>query len=751
MGGHRRAVVAALLAALTLTLGQLHESVPSARAATCPTVPVQHLAYPDQPAEAPGDPTIVGRTSVGPLPGPLAIDASGTLGRVYAGQTGGNILTVIDGRGADATALTTRTVTVGRAPQGIAVDPTNGEVFVASTLDCTISIVRGRQATPVVRATVPLDGTPSGLAYDAPSRRLFVSFPDAGVVVALERTPDGGLREIGRITAGIRPNGLAIDPGTGRLWISSGGTAGPFDAGDGSVTTLDGRATPLPASGTAIGASIPIGIAIDPGSHIAYVVENGEDRVLALRIAADGHIETVFQGPVDPAVNAARTVNPVDIALLPERRQAVVTIYGAGTPAVPDDYAHLELFAIRPDGGLDFVRTIAGVRHTAAVVLDPVTGRVFTSEREDGDLVVLDLEDAQPPPLAYVLPGPLDISLAPVDVARSVGLTALLMLLLGLPSTLFNSTLEANLAEIRRRTGIDGLLRRLGGPAVDGERPGAARRVGRAARRAFDVARASWVGLAVYLLLIAVLHASMNPAFPGPNATILLASGVAAIGVTTAISLALAEWYLRRRLAARGRPRVILWTLPLAIGSVVLARLSGAQPAYLYGVVGGYAGRGGLDVADEGRMTLRGSLGLLALAIGAWILRVPVQPDGALPQSGAAALLDTLLVGVFVAAVEAVVIGLIPLQFLPGHRLRRWSTWRWAVTWAASIGLFAHVILYPVSDAEPDPSPNGLVAFGLTAGAYAAVAVVFWAYFRRVTIRRARATARLSADDHPGL
>ena len=187
----------------------------------------------------------------------------------------------------------------------------------------------------------------------------------------------------------------------------------------------------------------------------------------------------------------------------------------------------------------------------------------------------------------------------------------------------------------------------------------------------------------------------------------MLASGLAAIGITTALSLVLGELYLRRRLAVRGHPRVILWTLPLAIGSVVLARVSGAQPAYLYGVVGAYAGAAGLSLADQGRMTQRGSLGLLALAVAAWILRVPVQPDGALPQGGVAEVLDTILVGVFVAAVEAVVIGLIPLRFLPGERLRAWSTWRWAAIWAVAIVLFAHVVLYPVSDAEPDPTLQG--------------------------------------------
>ena len=141
------------------------------------------------------------------------------------------------------------------------------------------------------------------------------------------------------------------------------------------------------------------------------------------------------------------------------------------------------------------------------------------------------------------------------------------MLLLGLPSTLFNSTLEANLAEIRRRLGIDALARRLGRRAGGPSGRGSGR-VARSVAGALGGLRQSWAGLAIYLALVAVLHATMNPTFPGPNAPILLASGLAVIGVTTLLSLAVAEWYLRRRLAAQGRPRVILWTLPLAIGSV---------------------------------------------------------------------------------------------------------------------------------------------------------------------------------------
>ena len=61
------------------------------------------------------------------------------------------------------------------------------------------------------------------------------------------------------------------------------------------------------------------------------------------------------------------------------------------------------------------------------------------------------------------MPGPLSVSFAPADVARTVGLSLLVLFLVGAPTPLFNETLETHLNEIqgwlgkrvprRRRTG----------------------------------------------------------------------------------------------------------------------------------------------------------------------------------------------------------------------------------------------------------------------------------------------------------
>jgi hypothetical protein len=55
-----------------------------------------------------------------------------------------------------------------------------------------------------------------------------------------------------------------------------------------------------------------------------------------------------------------------------------------------------------------------------------------------------------------------------------------------------------------------------------------------------------------------------------------------------------------------------------------------------------------------------------------------------------------------------------------------------------SLLLFAHVILYPVSSYEPNPSPTGLWTIALTVFVYSTLAIGFWWFFRQREVRRRR-------------
>lgn len=326
------------------------------------------------------------------------------------------------------------------------------------------------------------------------------------------------------------------------------------------------------------------------------------------------------------------------------------------------------------------------------------------------------------PALAFVLPGPFDLSYAPQDLARSFGLTFLLMLLVAAPTPLFNNTLEHNRDELRHLLRLDRLPKsRLGGLLTTG-----------------------WIGIGLYLVLAAILYTLLDLTVPGPDGPgIFIGWLVALVLINLAVDLP-RDRYLWRRFKAHGQISVAQWTLILAALCVLITRLTSIQPGYVYGIVGAVVFAGPLTRDDEGQMAWRAALALLGLAVGAWLLRVPIDLAAGRPPAGPALFIDKMLVAVFVAGVEGLVFGLIPIRFMLGHPLSGWRRWRWLGLWAAGILLFAHVILYPVSDYEPDPGVVGIVTVFVTVLIYGAVAVGFWWYFRE------RERKKEAAEKAPG-
>lgn len=652
-------------------------------------------------ASLPADPSLVATIPTGSLPVQVAIDATDPRGRIYVTNSGSETVTVLQARATDASRVdVVASIGIGSQPSGVAVNPANGRVYVTTAGDCRLSVIDGRAEAPFLVSSVDLGATPAGVAVDGETGRVFVAEPAANQVAVLEPSGDG-LRAVATLVTGVGPTGLQVVPATGLVVVANGGGSSGTDTGAGSVAVIDGRADPPRIVGTAIPSSVPAGIAADPVSGLLFVSENGEDRIMSIRLGVDGTPALVARVAADPNIDPARSRNPTGIAVLPERRELFVNLYGAD---------HANLFAIGEGGVLTFLRSISGVAHTVGAALDPVTGRVYSVEREWNQVRVLDLEVPSPLALPFVLPGPFDISLAPRDVARSAGLTLLVMLLVGAPSHLFNSTLDANQAEIRRRLPFS-------------------RRRGRLAVAARWLSRRP-LGAVLYLAAAAVLYSFLDPQFPGNNGALVLAATGVGIGLSTALAVLPGDRYVQVRFARHGRFRVAGWTLGIAAACVLLARLTSMEPGYVYGIIGVVVFNAPLDRVDRGRMAWRGGLLLLAVALLSWFARVPFQPAPGESLAGVGLVVNKVLVAIFVTAVEGLVFGMVPLRFMHGAPLRAWSTARWLAIWAAGLLLFAHVILYPVSTYEPNPSAVGIWTVVTVVASYGAVALAFWAYFR---------------------
>jgi hypothetical protein len=313
--------------------------------------------------------------------------------------------------------------------------------------------------------------------------------------------------------------------------------------------------------------------------------------------------------------------------------------------------------------------------------------------------------------LARALNGPDEVPVALKDLARSVLATAALMGLVLFPSQLFNSTLEENYDE------VTGWFRRLAGHT---------RRVLPAGL--WD----SWAGFGVFAAVTALLYGLLSPTF-GVNLGTL--DTLAGVGVSTIFVTLLFAVPVRRHMAARygdrGHIHVLPGTAGIAVACVVISRVAGFQPGYLYGMLAGFAFATVPSDDERGRVTARSCGWILGAAVAAWLLRTPLDSladRGTLGPLGLVA--DAVLAAVFVAGVESMVFALVPLRFLAGETLLRWNRRRWLLLFGAGTFLFVHVLLNPrsgyLATSDATPLASILALFAVFGGA----SVAFWAYFR---------------------
>ena len=678
------------------------------------------------PAPDPAIVRVIG-DGTGPVvsPASIAVDTGDPRGRVFvASAVPGHGLVVIDGRPLDAGRIDVETtVPVSGDISGLAVDTSSGRVFVADASSCRIVTVDGRATPPTQITSASLPGSPGAIVFEPASGRLVVSLPSDGRMLVLDRD----LGVVGSLSIPAQPVLLAVDTASHLLFMGSGAANGA-----GSMTALDvGGATPRVLATTPMPRTSAM--ALDPTGHLLFTVDAARATLTSWRVADDGGLVQIGATALSLAlVSGPGPVSSQYAAVfVPGTHQVLVTAGAAGNGS---------LFTVQPDGSTVLDRAVPGLSGGVSLALDPTTGRVFAAELAQGRVAVLVAGGAAAPSLAWELPGPLDVSLAPQDVARSVGIMTFVMLLLGAPTPIFNSTLSSNRALIERytRRRLPRALRRGGG--------GSLARVG----RWLVAASKTWTGLVLYLLLAGLLYAFLDPRFPFEGAPRTLGTTLFAIAFGTAVSQVPGELYVRRKHGVGGSVQVALWTLGLAAGCVLITRVTGVQPGYVYGIIGGFTFKAALTGDDKGRMAWRGMVILLGAGFAAWLLRIPFQPGSGIIGGDVGSIANQVTANVFIGAVESSAIGLIPLQFLSGATLFAWSRRRWALLWGLGLLLFAHVILYPVSSLEPNPSPTGLWTVLASVCVYGGIAIGFWWFFHRRSVRHARrvAATRVEAREH---
>ena len=303
------------------------------------------------------------------------------------------------------------------------------------------------------------------------------------------------------------------------------------------------------------------------------------------------------------------------------------------------------------------------------------------------------------------VPTPSEVSTDPVVLLQSAALAALLVFLMPFPSQLFNSTLDTHEDEVRRWFRLD----RIG--AVAG---------------GIGAFWASWPGVALFTLLAALLYGFLDPGFGfdlGSLATFLgMLLGIVLVTVAFAIPLVLAQ----RRHGERPSLKVVPVSLLIGVACVLLSRLTGFQPGYLYGLLIGLAFARELSEAEEGRATAIGAGLMLVVSFVSWI-GLGALPDG---DGFGIVVVRTALAALMVAGLEGVVFGLLPMRFLPGEPLYQWNRVLWAGLLLLGAFAFFHILINPASGYLSDTSSTPLFTVLALLLGFTFVSVAFWAWFR---------------------
>ncbi len=260
------------------------------------------------------------------------------------------------------------------------------------------------------------------------------------------------------------------------------------------------------------------------------------------------------------------------------------------------------------------------------------------------------------------------------------GLLALLLFaLVSFPTTLFNSTLEANLDHYRT---VVGRLRR----RRDRPRPPRHTRVWN-----------SRPGVALYIALSGLLYSAMQPGWGLDMATLITFVGfTGALYLLNLLAVSATRLYTARRYRESGGHALVeVSTLGISVLCVLGSRAVGFIPGYLYGVLVLWEPQRHLDERDNARIGILAGVLTLVAAIVTWLLIPATQHLAGSTSNSLRAVPLGIDGGIFVGAVETLTIGLIPLRFLPGAAIRAYNRAVWLVLWCAGGFLFSLVLLRP--------------------------------------------------------
>jgi hypothetical protein len=293
------------------------------------------------------------------------------------------------------------------------------------------------------------------------------------------------------------------------------------------------------------------------------------------------------------------------------------------------------------------------------------------------------------PTFAASVPGPDGLHLDSDILLTNAFFTILFVFFFGLTAEIFNSTIDEN------RETIEGWFAKLTDGPLRFLRP-----IAKADSMLDRLSESGRLGGAIHglaiLLLSGLIYGFLSPDF-GLNAKslVLFASLVIGLGFVTYVAEGGSSLLARRLHGARATVRMYGTAVIVSILCVIASRLIDFEPGVVYGFIasGIILAPVALGRREEARLVLVPALALLGASLSAWILLQPVQAAMASNDGWYLALLDTILATIFVVGIEGLFLQMIPIRFMDGAVVMRWSRAAWALMFATITFLWWQLLL----------------------------------------------------------
>ena len=293
------------------------------------------------------------------------------------------------------------------------------------------------------------------------------------------------------------------------------------------------------------------------------------------------------------------------------------------------------------------------------------------------------------PSFAAAVPGTDGLHLDPDVIATNILFTILFVFFFGLTAEIFNSTIDEN------RSTIEGWFDRLMNGPLRFLRP-----IAKADSMLDRLSEAGHAGAFVHGLVVlglsGVIYGFLSPDF-GLNAksVVLFASLVIGLGVVTYLVEGGSSLLARRLHGARATVRIYGTAVIVSVLCVIASRLINFEPGIVYGFIasGIILSPVALGKREEARLVLVPAIALLALSLAAWIVLQPIAAAAAAGDAWYLALLQTVLSTIFVVGIEGLFLQMIPLRFMDGATVMRWSRLAWVLLFATITFLWWQLLL----------------------------------------------------------